>query len=526
MNKPRRTLAVTLGVVLVAGAGGWYAGQQVRSPAEAAAAHQAPPASLITVPVESRVLTNSVVTHGTISFESPMPVSLSGAVGTASPGSGTGDAGGGPQRVTRAPGAGASVAEGTVFMEVSGRPVFVLRGAVPMYRTLGPGTKGADVKQLNEALKRVGFDPGTSGESFTNATATALKNWYRARGYDAKEPGAEDRHRLATLEQAVQAATDALTQARSAQRTPSAGSSGSTPSGGTSSSGSTGSTGSAGSAGSAGGSGGDGGKTGGAAGSTGGAGGSPPVDTASLRQRVANAEKALQLAQQDLTDFKATYGTSLPVGELVFVASLPVRVDQVNVRPGDTPSGPVATVTGTGVRIQATVPGVDAKLLKPGMAVVLEDEAGGSRQTGKVEALGAGAETPAAGTGQSGQNGGPAGASGGGSGGGGGDTAGAPGAPVPVRIVPDDTSALSTRAGTSLRVTVEVGSTGTPVLAVPVAAVYTGADGQARVKVQRGNGKVDTVAVTLGLSAGGFVAVNPAAGQQMVAGDRVVVGEK
>ncbi|NUP33969.1 MAG: Tat pathway signal protein, partial [Streptomycetaceae bacterium] len=84
MNKPRRTLAVILGVVLVAGAGGWYVGQQVQSPAEAAASHQAPPASLITVPVESRVLTNSVVTHGTISFESPMPVNLSGAVGTAS----------------------------------------------------------------------------------------------------------------------------------------------------------------------------------------------------------------------------------------------------------------------------------------------------------------------------------------------------------------------------------------------------------------------------------------------------------
>ncbi|MGR6999837.1 peptidoglycan-binding domain-containing protein [Yinghuangia aomiensis] len=210
MNKPRRTLALILGAVVLVGAGGWYAGQQVQSPAEAAAAHQAPPASLITVPVESRVLTNSVVTHGTISFESPMPVNLSGAVGTASSGGSTGDAEGGPQRVTRAPGVGASVAEGTVFMEVSGRPVFVLRGAVPMYRTLGPGTKGADVKQLNEALKRVGFDPGTSGESFTNGTATALENWYRARGYDAKEPGAEERHRLATLEQAVQAAADAL----------------------------------------------------------------------------------------------------------------------------------------------------------------------------------------------------------------------------------------------------------------------------------------------------------------------------
>ncbi|MGR6999838.1 hypothetical protein ACU686_20000 [Yinghuangia aomiensis] len=174
---------------------------------------------------------------------------------------------------------------------------------------------------------------------------------------------------------------------------------------------------------------------------------------------------------------------------------------------------------------------MDAQLLKPGMAVVLEDEAGGSRQTGRVEALGPGAETPAPGAGQNGQggqNGGSAGASGGAGSapGSGGDAAGASGAPVPVRIVPDDTSALSTRAGTSLRVTVEVGSTGTPVLAVPVAAVYTGADGQARVKVQRGNGKVDTVAVALGLSAGGFVAVNPAAGQQLAAGDRVVVGEK
>lgn len=510
MNRARRALATVLGVVALAGAGGWYAGQQVQSPAEAAAARKPPPASLITVPIESRILTNGVVAHGTVEFESPVPISLSGAVATAPSGGGSADAGGGVQKVTRTPSAGASVAEGAVFMEVSGRPVFVLRGVVPMYRTLGPGTKGADVKQLNEALKRIGFDPGTTGDVFTPGTASALKRWYQARGYEAKEPGTAERQQLAALELAVQTANETLVAAKaelqaakSPASTPPSDTTGSpNPSRPPSS-----------------------GKPG---------GNTPAPDLAALQGRVTNADKALGYARQNLADFQATYGVSLAAGELVFLSALPVRVDQVAVRPGDTPSGQVAKVTGTGVRVQTTVPGVDAQLLRAGMPVQLELDSG-EKLPGKVDAVGKDAEPapagdPGSGTGTGPTTGGGDGADKGGNpapeSGSSPETPVSPGAPSAVRVVPDDSAALMSRAGQSVKVTVEVGSTGTPVLAVPIAAVFTGADGQARVKVERADGTVTPVAVTLGLAATGFVAITAADGQPLAEGDRVVVGER
>ncbi|WP_436776972.1 HlyD family efflux transporter periplasmic adaptor subunit [Yinghuangia sp. YIM S09857] len=506
MNRARRALAAVLGVVALAGAGGWYAGQQVQSPAEAAAARKPPPASLITVPVESRILTNGVVAHGTVEFESPVPVGLSGAVAAPS-GAGSAESGGGVQKVTRAPAVGASVEEGSVFMEVSGRPVFVLRGVVPMYRTLGPGTKGADVRQLNEALKRIGFDPGTTADAFTSGTAAALKRWYRARGYEAKEPGTAERQQLAALEMAVQTANEALATAKAelqAAKSPGGGPSSGTP----------------------------GAPEPSASGKPGGAAPAPPPDVKSLQGRVTNADKALGYARQNLADFQATYGVSLPAGELVFLSALPVRVDQVAVRPGDTPSGQVAKVTGTGVRVQTTVPGVDAQLLRPGMPVRLELDSGESLP-GKVDAVGKDAEPAPEGEQGAGAPGGTGAPDDDGKGEGGsansGGTAGTSvpsGMPSAVRIVPDDTAALMARAGQSVKVTVEVGSTGTPVLAVPVAAVFTGADGQARVKVERADGAVTPVSVTLGLAATGFVAVTASDGLPLAEGDRVVVGER
>ncbi|MCF2529514.1 peptidoglycan-binding domain-containing protein [Yinghuangia soli] len=529
MNRARRTLATVIGIVVAAGGGGWYAGQQVQSPAEAAASRKAPPASVVTVPVESRTLANNVVAHGTVAFESPVPVALSGAV--AAPTGPGGADGGSPQKVTRAPAVGASVPEGAVFMEVSGRPVFVLRGSVPMYRTLGPGAKGADVKQLNEALKRIGFDPGTAGDAFTAGTASALKRWYRARGYDAKEPGAAERQQLVTLEQAVQAASEALAAAKAELQAAESGGSGSS-SGSSSSSGGAGGGTAGGDAG-----GGTAGKT---SGSTAGAGtpggGTAPVSLAALRQRVANAQKAHGFAQQSLAEYQAGYGVSLPAGELVFLPALPVRVDQVSAKAGDSPTGQVAKVTGTGVRVQATVPGVDAKLLRPGMPAELELD-DGRKLPGKVGAVGAAAEPEPDGGGKGsspegeGGQGGEAGEGGAGTGSGGGGTAPsgrgvASGAPAALRIVPDDPAALGPHAGLGVKVTVQVGSTRVPVLAVPIAAVFTGADGQARVKVQRADGAVAPVPVTLGLAAAGFVAVETADQRLLAAGDRVVVGEQ
>jgi peptidoglycan hydrolase-like protein with peptidoglycan-binding domain len=171
---PKRVVILIAAIAVVAGAGGWLVGAQVQSPADAAAAHQPPPASLVTVPVERRTLKSTVVAQGTVAYGAPSPVQLTGTVGGVE----------GTQLITKAPAAGASLKQGDVALEVSGRPVFVLAGVVPMYRKLGLEAKGDDVKQLQKALRALGFSSPTSG-TFDAATVAAVKRMYTKAGYDA-----------------------------------------------------------------------------------------------------------------------------------------------------------------------------------------------------------------------------------------------------------------------------------------------------------------------------------------------------
>lgn len=193
MRSPRKVLVATVaGVVVVAGVG-WGVSTRLRSPADEAALRKAPRASLVTAPVERRKLVSNVVVAGTLEYGSPLPVTLAGVVG------GAGEA----QRVTRAPRVG-KVRQGAVLMEVNGRPVFVLKGAIPMHRTITPGAKGPDVKQLQRGLRTK-----VTGV-FDQATVAAVTRWYAARGYEAQKPSLADRQSLDTLRKAVQTAQETL----------------------------------------------------------------------------------------------------------------------------------------------------------------------------------------------------------------------------------------------------------------------------------------------------------------------------
>jgi hypothetical protein len=75
----------------------------------------------------------------------------------------------------------------------------------------------------------------------------------------------------------------------------------------------------------------------------------------------------------------------------------------------------------------------------------------------------------------------------------------------------------------NVRVTIPVKSTNGKVLAVPVAALSAGPDGESRVEVLR-DGKTNLVKVTVGLSADGYAQVTPVGGARLAAGDQVVVG--
>jgi hypothetical protein len=96
---------------------------------------------------------------------------------------------------------------------------------------------------------------------------------------------------------------------------------------------------------------------------------------------------------------------------------------------------------------------------------------------------------------------------------------------VPVLITPGNQQALDDQADATVKVSVVVGSTSDPVLVVPVAAVSTGADGRARVQVERTAGRTENVRVQVGLTALGYVQVS-ASGGDLAEGDRVVVGTR
>ncbi|MFD1544613.1 peptidoglycan-binding protein [Nonomuraea guangzhouensis] len=198
MKSPRKLLAFVIAGVVVIAAAGWVVSTRLRSPADEAARRTAPKASLVTAAVERRKLVSTIVVSGTLAYGSPVPLTLAGVVG------GTSEL----QRVTRAPRQG-RLTEGAVFMEVNGRPVFALRGSVPMHRTIGPGTEGKDVKQLQKALRRLGFGGPASGV-FDRATIAAVTRMYKKKGYEAQQPTLADRQAYDTLRKAVQTAQETL----------------------------------------------------------------------------------------------------------------------------------------------------------------------------------------------------------------------------------------------------------------------------------------------------------------------------
>ncbi|MFE3448444.1 peptidoglycan-binding protein [Nonomuraea sp. NPDC059194] len=198
MKSPRKVLIGTVaGVIVIAGVG-WGVSTRLRSPADEAALRKPPKASLVTVPVERTKLVSTIVVNGTLEYGSPLPITLAGVVGGA-------DA---TQRATRAPHPG-KVTEGGILMEVNGRPVFAMSGKVPMHRTLAPGARGDDVKQVQRALRRLGYGTRVTGV-FDRATITAVTRFYAKKGYEAQQPTLEARQQLDTLRKAVQTAQETL----------------------------------------------------------------------------------------------------------------------------------------------------------------------------------------------------------------------------------------------------------------------------------------------------------------------------
>ncbi|MGZ8904832.1 MAG: peptidoglycan-binding protein [Methylobacter sp.] len=184
----RKRIIVLFGVlafVAVIAVGGWVAGSQIESPADAAARTAPPTPSPILVPVEERVLSTSIVTRGTARFGLPRPISIPPSTLKVDVG-----------LITTLPLRNTQLGEGSVILTASGRPLFVVQGGVPAYRDLVPGISGDDVRQLEQGLKRLGFDPGPIDGTYDQLTSAAVAKWYKSAGW---EPFGPTRDQLASI---------------------------------------------------------------------------------------------------------------------------------------------------------------------------------------------------------------------------------------------------------------------------------------------------------------------------------------
>lgn len=91
-----------------------------------------------------------------------------------------------PGTFTWLPSVGSVIERGGTLFKIDQLPIVLMYGSVPAYRTLKEGVSdGQDVAQLNENLIALGYEPYgeiTDYESFSEATAAAVRRWQKAEG--------------------------------------------------------------------------------------------------------------------------------------------------------------------------------------------------------------------------------------------------------------------------------------------------------------------------------------------------------
>ena len=482
--KRRITIGVAILIVVAAAAIGWIAAGQIRSPAQVAAEAEPPEPSLITVPVELLVISNDVVTRGTVRFEQPESIEVTSvALEGVSP------------VVTGVPKIGDEFEEGDVLYEIAGRPAFVLQGDLPLFRTVRIGDEGEDVLQLQLALKRLGFEPGELDGVYGDETEDAVVAFYESRGYEPLEPTAAEREVytaardsyaaskdfVVDAQQSVQAAKNAQADAANELAAARA-------------------------------------RLAEAEDSVDPDTGLPPTaeELAQLRSQVdaaevayadasaqvVSAESALTGAKRSqstagavLSQARSALGYPAPETEFLFFDAFPIRVDSVFVERGDVAQGEIMQVSGARLAIDSSVKVEEAEYVQIGAPVVIELDRLDIATTGAISEI-----------------------------------AGAPGTDevpidrVYIEVLPDEVRADLNNTNVKITIPVASRSTSGEVLAVPAAALSATGAGDTIVTVEGADGSTRAVVVDPGLSTpGGMVEVTPLDGD-LDAGDRVVVG--
>lgn len=508
VRRQRVFLAAACVAALAAG-GGLVASTFIESPAQQAAETKPPKPTVLTAPVQKKVLTDTVTTRGTVGTGGDITFTPSAG------GQGSASAGGGALSLVVSKlyaKAADNIRDGQVLIEVSGRPIIALSGAVPAYRDLKPGMDGPDIAQLQAALKQLGhnYAPDISGH-FGEGTKAALGDFYTTIGYSVPTTGGPNDAGDST---ALQSASDAVTTQRRAVQTAygllqkanqALAAAKETRSPRTVPTSSTGPSAEP---------------------------GQQSLQAAQDAQQAAettysNALHDLSTAEKKQTDLITTTGPMLPAAEVVFIPSFPVRLSKLNASLGSTVTAPLLTLESGQLVVTSLLQPGQNTMVKPGAKVELICESLGQTATATVTSVGPYSDGSTS-NGQNG-NGRNAGSAGPNSGQTAGSTGTAPQPPTqlpgyPMTITPD-APLNGAWDGQDVRVTIVNAATGSAVLSVPLSAVSTGADGQSAVTVVAADGSQRRVLVTAGASADGDVQVTPTNDDVLREGDQVAIGK-
>lgn len=322
LSRRRRAIAVIAAVACVVMVLGLGASRVIKSPQQVAADASPPAPSVLTARVERRVLKQTVVLRGDVraGFTYELTPSTTSA---------------GTSIVTSVPlKAGSEAKAGQVVLEVAGRPLFVLPGVKPAYRDLRPGYSGEDVKQLQTALKAIGYDTREYTGYFGQGTKTAIHAFYTSIGFQALPTSADDESRLAAARNKVKLAQRALADAKDADRI------------------------------------------------------AAPDQRASTAKVVQRAADDLADAQSELVNLTKQTGPMLPLGEYAFIASFPARVEGLKAQVGRAIEAPALTLSAGPLRIVAKLTPGQQQAIRPGMAAEIASETLGLTANGSVESVG------------------------------------------------------------------------------------------------------------------------------------------
>lgn len=323
----RRRRRILIGAVAAAGlvaAGGLALMPLIRSPAEIAARAAPPSPSILTAPVEKRVLQRTVVLRGQVTGQ-VFEVTPTGATNAEPIVTGV--------RVQ----AGDSIRAGQVLIEVAGRPLVALPGKIPMYRDIRPGAEGDDVRQLQVALRTLGHPVGTDSPGrFGAGTKAALTSLYADLGYEPITVGEEEEKAAKDSAKAARRAADAARVALERARRSHAL--------------------------------------------------RDVIDDAALALRYAEEDRST--ADTRLREAVATAGPILPWSEAVFLPTFPARLQELNVTVGAQVADPAVVLTSGQLTVHAALNPAERGLVRPGLPVEILSEESAQTVPGTLTTVG------------------------------------------------------------------------------------------------------------------------------------------